>query len=92
MIEEPEQYLHPTIMPIVAEHAVDAALRAQVIFTTHSPQFLDAFQETVPTTTVVEWAEGETQLKTVTDESLDYWLREYSLGGLYRSGEPEDMT
>jgi hypothetical protein len=46
----------------------------------------------VPTTTVAEWADGETRLKTISGESLDYWLKEYSLGALYRSGELEDMT
>ena len=90
-IDEPETGLHPSMLPIVAEYAVDAARRTQIILTTHSAQFLDAFQETVPTTTVAEWAEGETRLKTVSGESLDYWLREYSLGTLYRSGELEDM-
>ena len=79
-IDEPETGLHPSMLPIVAEYAVDAARRTQIILTTHSPQFLDAFQETVPTTTVVEWAEGETKLKTISGESLDYWLKEYSLG------------
>ena len=63
-IDEPETGLHPSMLPIVAEYAVDAARRIQIILTTHSPQFLAAFQETVPTT-VVEWAEGETRLKTV---------------------------
>ena len=29
VIEEPEQYLHPAMLPIVAEHAVDASLRTQ---------------------------------------------------------------
>ena len=43
-IDEPEVGLHPGMLPIVAEHAVDAALRSQVILTTHSPQFLDAFR------------------------------------------------
>ena len=58
VIEEPEQYLHPSMLPIVAEHAVDAALRTQLVFTTHSPSFLDAFGDTHPTTTVLECREG----------------------------------
>jgi predicted ATPase len=91
-IDEPETGLHPSMLPIIAEYAVDAARRTQIILTTHSPQFLDAFQDTVPTTTVVEWAEGETRLKTISRETLEYWLREYSLGTLFRTGELEDMT
>jgi predicted ATPase len=91
-IDAPEAGLHPSMLPIVAEYAVDAARRTQIILTTHSPQFLDAFRDTVPTTTVAECVEGETKLKTISGESLDYWLKEYSLGALYRSGELADMT
>jgi predicted ATPase len=90
-IDEPEIGLHPGMLPIIAEHAVDAATRSQVIFTTHSPQFLDAFRDTIPTTTVSRWTEGETVLKTVNGEELQYWLKEYTLGTLFKSGELEEM-
>jgi len=90
-IDEPETGLHPSMLPIVAEYAVDACQRAQIIFTTHSPQFLDAFHETKPSTTVTKWCKGQTVLKKLEGESLEYWLREYSLGSLFRSGELEDM-
>jgi predicted ATPase len=90
-IDEPEIGLHPGMMPIVAEHAVDASTRSQVIFTTHSPQFLDAFRDSVPTTTVTKWEEGETELKTLEGKELAYWLKDYSLGSLFKSGELEGM-
>lgn len=90
-IDEPETGLHPSMLPIVAEYAADAAERSQVILTTHSPQFLDAFCDTIPTTTVVHLNQGRTELKSLTGEALDDWLKEYSLGALYRSGELEDM-
>jgi predicted ATPase len=90
-IDEPETGLHPSMLPIIAEYAVDAAKRTQVIFSTHSPQFLDAFSDTKPTTTVAKWENGETALKVLEGEQLDYWLREYSLGALFRSGELEEM-
>ena len=79
-------------LPIVAEYAVDAAERAQVILTTHSPQFLDAFEDTKPAATVAKWVNGQTILKTLKGEKLERWLKEYSLGSLYRSGELEDMA
>jgi predicted ATPase len=88
-IDEPETGLHPSMLPIVAEYATDASLRTQVILTTHSPQFLDAFGDTRPTTTVVKWAEGQTVLDTMDDTVLSGWLKEYSLGALYKSGELE---
>ena len=91
-IDEPETGLHPSMLPIVAEYAMGAAERVQVILTTHSPQFLDAFEDTLPTTTVARWVNGETVLKTLKGEKLERWLNEYSLGTLYRSGELEDMA
>ena len=90
-IDEPETGLHPSMLPIVAEYAADAATRSQVIMTTHSPQFLDAFKEVRPTTTVAKWENGETTLHTLSDEKLAYWLKEYSLGTLFRTGELEQM-
>ncbi len=90
-IDEPETGLHPSMLPIVAEYAADASTRSQVIMTTHSPQFLDAFKEVSPTTTVAKWENGETTLHTLSDEKLNYWLKEYSLGTLFRSGELEQM-
>lgn len=90
-IDEPETGLHPSMLPLIAEYAIDAATRSQVILTTHSPQFLDAFGTTRPTTTVAKWENGATILQTLRDEDLDYWLKEYSLGTLFRSGELEQM-
>lgn len=90
-IDEPETGLHPSMLPLIAEYAVDAATRSQVILTTHSPQFLDAFVETVPTTTVAKWKNGETTLQTLQGQELEYWMKEYSLGSLFKSGELEQM-
>lgn len=90
-IDEPETGLHPSMLPIVAEYARDAALKSQVIFTTHSPDFLDAFGEDVPTTTVVERQKGETKLRVLSGDELSYWLKQYTLGELQRSDELEAM-
>ena len=90
-IDEPETGLHPSMLPIVAEYAVDASQRAQVILTTHSPQFLDAFGDTVPVTTVTECSHGATTLRTLDGDALKEWLKEYSLGSLFLSSELEEM-
>ncbi len=90
-IDEPEVGLHPSMLPIVAEYAVDAAIRTQVILTTHSPQFLDSFRDASMTTTVTKWKDGETVLRTLSGDELEYWLKEYSLGSLQQSGELEEM-
>lgn len=91
-IDEPETGLHPSMLPIVAEYAVDASSRTQVVVTTHSPQFLDAFKETKPATTVAKWSDGETLLEKLEGASLDHWLKEYSLGSLLQSGDLEGMA
>ena len=90
-IDEPETGLHPGVFPILAELAVQAAEKTQVIFTTHSPQFLDAFSEP-PTTTVCEWVDGATKLSVLDGEELARWLEHYSLGAIFRSGELEALA
>ncbi len=86
-IDEPETGLYPSMLPIVAEYARDAANRAQVILTTHSPEFLDALGQHAPVTTVVERQERQTVLRVVSGDELSYWLDQYTLGELYRSRE-----
>lgn len=41
-IEEAETGLHPSMLPIVAGLATQAAEQSQIVFTTHSPALLDA--------------------------------------------------
>ena len=86
-IDEPESGLHPSMLPILAEFAVAAATRTQVILSTHSPQMLDAFGDTLPATTVFNWAGDHTELKTVGPDELRKWVADYSLGRFIFSGE-----
>jgi predicted ATPase len=44
-IEEPERNLHPAALPEVANLLEELAMRTQVIVTTHSAQFIDAFEK-----------------------------------------------
>jgi len=88
-IEEPEIGLHPSMLPIVAEFAAEAAARTQVILTTHSSDFLSAFRDPIPFVTVCRCENGETILQTKTGQDLEYWLKEYTLGELYRSRQLE---
>jgi len=91
--DEPETGLHPRMMRIVAEMAEDAALRTQLLFTTHSAAFLDGFsKETPPTTTVMSLEDGQSELKTVQADELAGWLKDYSLGALYGSRTLENLS
>jgi len=86
-IEEPEIGLHPCMFPIIAEFASVAATRSQVINSTHSPEFLDAFRDTTVSTTVFESHEGETVCAVLEGEELQEWLKDYRLGELHVSNE-----
>ena len=94
-IDEPEAGLHPRMLPIIAELAAAASEKSTVIFTTHSPQFLDAFpEECVPTTTVAELTDGATRLTRLDGDDLKRWLKDYSisLGQMLVSGELEALA
>jgi predicted ATPase len=43
-IEEPENYLHPRLLPELAEECRSASERSQLLITTHSPFFLNAMR------------------------------------------------
>jgi predicted ATPase len=91
-IEEPEVGFHPSMLPIIADFAAEAAEHSQIVFTTHSPAFLDAIGKHNPTITVVEVREGKTRLRNVSDNELGYWLKQFTLGEIYQSGELERTT
>lgn len=43
-IEEPENHLHPRLLPELAEECRDASSRSQLMVTTHSPFFVDGLK------------------------------------------------
>lgn len=90
-IDEPETGLHPSMLPLVAEYATDAARHTQVIFTTHSPQFLNGFKGRADITTIVESIEGKSRLRRLPEAELSRWLEHYQLGDLMLSGELESI-
>jgi predicted ATPase len=84
-IDQPELGLHPDWIKLVAELLQDAATRTQVIAATHSPQIvakLDPEQ-----VIVTEKVEGETHLRQLKTRDLENWLKDFSLGELWLSGE-----
>ena len=91
-IDEPEVGLHPSMFPIVAEFAAAAAQRTQIVLSSHSPEFLDAFTEHAPHVTVCHWEDGRTHLFSLVPEKLEKWLTEYRLGHLFTSGDLEALT
>jgi predicted ATPase len=91
-IDEPEVGLHPSMLPIVAEYAAEAASRTQVVMTSHSPVFLDALSEVEPQVTLLHWEDGQTRLFPLSSEAMEKWLKEYRLGQLFTSGDLEALA
>lgn len=91
-IDEPETGLHPSMFPIIGELAAEAVRSSQIIFSTHSPEFLTALGHHNPKTTVVQSVEGETKLNMLDGDDLNRWLAKYTLGELFVSGGAEALT
>jgi predicted ATPase len=88
-IDEPELGLHPDIMPMLADLLREASSRTQLIVTTHSPTLVDAFSEPedAESICVTEKIEGSTVIRRLKADDLSVWLKDYSLGSLWTSGQ-----
>ncbi len=91
VIDEPETGLHPAMLPMVAEYAFSASAKCQVVLSTHSAELLNCLGEFDPTVTVFSNKRGQTCLKNCDKEELGRWLKNYSLGNLFLSGELEEL-
>ncbi len=86
-IEEPENFLHPRLLPELAEECRNASARTQLLVTTHSPFFIDTLRaEEV----WVLWRDeqGYTRVKRVSDiEGVPEFVRNgATLGHLWMEG------
>ncbi len=86
-IEEPELGLHPDVMPEISGLLKEAATRCQLIVTTHSPALVDALTSDPESIIVSERHKQSTCLRRLKGEDLEGWLKDYSLGKLWRMGE-----
>jgi len=86
-IEDPEIGLHPDILPRLAELLVDASQRMQLIVTTHSDILVSALSHVPEAVVVCERDQDGTHLRRLDAASLEEWLKKYSLGDLWVSGE-----
>jgi predicted ATPase len=86
-IEEPELGLHPDMLPQLADLMIEASERTQLVITTHSDVFVDAFTERPECVVVVEKHEGQTTMRRLDAADLKDWLTKYRLGQLWTRGE-----
>ncbi|MCS7304830.1 MAG: AAA family ATPase [Thermoguttaceae bacterium] len=86
-IEEPENFLHPRLLPELAEECRSATARTQLLATTHSPFFLNALR---PEEVWILWRdkEGYTRTRCVADiEKIQHFIRNGALlGHLWMEG------
>ena len=86
-LEEPELGLHPDAIRTLAELLAYASERMQLIVTTHSDALVDQFTEAPDSVIVFDKEQGETKIRRLNKERLAVWLKRYSLGQLWRTGE-----
>jgi len=86
-IEEPENFLHPRLLPELAEECMAASDRTQLLATTHSPFFINPLR---PRDVWVLWrdAGGYTQVRRVADieRVLAFVEQGAQLGDLWMEG------
>ena len=87
-IEEPENFLHPRLLPELAEECRAACERTQLLVTTHSPFFLNALR---PDEVRVLWRDeqGYTQTRRAADLQgvLQFMKHGALLGQLWMEGQ-----
>lgn len=104
-IEEPENHLHPRLLPELAEECRSASARSQLMVTTHSPFFVNGLRP-AELRVLFRDNQGHTQARRVLDmrgigdmmengaKLGDLWMEGYFEGGdpLTHSGMPSDAT
>ena len=86
-IENPGNNIHPDRLPLVAQLLQSAEHRAQVIVTTHQPEFLDALWETPQAIVITDNHPNKgTTLTRMDAETARMYEDRYTLGELWRSG------
>ena len=86
-IEEPELGLHPDVLPGLADLLREASQRMQLVVTTHSDVLVDALSDNPEDIIICEKRDGQTTMRRLETDALSVWLKDYSLGELWRSGQ-----
>ena len=86
-IEEPELGLHTDILPIVGKLLKEASEYTQLIVSTHSDVLVDELSDCPESVLTCEKHDGSTMTKRLDGNALKEWLKNYSLGELWKKGE-----
>jgi predicted ATPase len=85
-IEEPELGFHPDMVHEIGRLLIAASERMQLIVTTHSDALIEEFTEMPDAVVVCEKEEGASRFRRLDASQLSAWLKDYSLGQLWRKG------
>jgi predicted ATPase len=89
-IEEPEATIHPAALDVLVDILKDRAQSAQILITTHSPEFIDNKNVSEHEMRAVECDKGETTIAKLAHTPRAAIIeRLYSPGELLRAGEIE---
>ena len=86
-IEEPELGMHPDAVSLLAELFVEASERMQLVVTTHSDALLSGLGDKVESVLVCENDGHGTTIERLDAQRLAFWLKDYTLGDVWRIGE-----
>ena len=86
-IEEPELGMHPDAVALLGKLLVEASSRTQLVVTTHSDALLSALGGQVESVLVCENNGRGTAVNRLDAERLAFWLKDYTLGDVWRMGE-----
>ena len=86
-VDNPEEGLHPDIIPDLADLLIEASQSSQLIVSTNAEMLVDSLGSVPESVVICEKPEGATRLRRLDAEELKPWLKKYSLGDLWTSGE-----
>ena len=82
IIDEPELGLHPYAIEILAELIEATSKKTQLIVSTQSPSLVDYFEP--KDIIIVNRKKGASVFQRLNKNELSFWLKDYSLGDLWR--------
>ena len=85
-MEEPELGLHPDALTPIADLLIEASERMQLVVTTHSDALISALSQRLESVVTCERHGSDTILERIDAEKLADWLKDYSLGDVWRMG------
>ena len=85
-IEEPELGMHPDAVSLLSELFVEASSRMQLVVTTHSDALLSGLNDKVDSVLVCQNNRHGTMINRLDAKRLAFWLKDYTLGDIWRIG------